>query len=99
MFAWWMSGILMGLTLMDAGTTQWLLDHGATEINPLMAALLMHGLWVFWVAKVGIGALICLVLRAAWQRDRRRGLIVFSIAGFIMAGIVLVNLTQVAQVR
>jgi len=43
--------LIIFLSIIDAGLTLFLLDKGATEINPVMAYFLTHGPIVFFLAK------------------------------------------------
>lgn len=43
--------LILGFSLTDAFLTLWLVDRGATEINPVMAYFLSHGPVVFIGAK------------------------------------------------
>jgi hypothetical protein len=72
------TGIMM-LSCLDAFLTLQLLDRGAIEINPFMAAVINHGTLTFAASKmlltsIGILALVFLA-RAPFMRRFRTGLI------------------------
>lgn len=56
-------GILF-LCVLDAFLTLYLLNHGAYEINPLMALMLDHGPYAFFIFKYGLTiiAAFCLLM-------------------------------------
>ena len=43
--------LILGLSVLDAMLTLWLLECGAQELNPIMAYFLSFGPYVFFVAK------------------------------------------------
>ena len=63
--------LIMGLSVVDALLTLLLLDHGAVELNPVMAYFLNRGPLVFMTAKYLLttaGVLIVLILNQAFIR-------------------------------
>ncbi len=56
----WIVGAGITLNAVDLGSTLWALDHGAQELNPIVAQVI-H-LPAFWVAKLVIISLIFLYL-------------------------------------
>ncbi len=64
--------VLVGLSLLDAGFTLWLLERGATEANPVMRAALHLGNPAFVVIKsvVTILAVGFLCLHKNWPLGR-----------------------------
>lgn len=80
------TGIMM-LSCFDAFLTLQLLDRGAIEINPVMAAVINQGTLTFAVTKMlltGIGILALVFLaRATFMRRFRTGLILtFFFSGY-----------------
>ena len=64
--------VLVGLSLLDAGFTLWLLDRGATEANPVMRAALHVGNPAFVAIKAVITVLAVgfLCLHKNWPLGR-----------------------------
>lgn len=76
--------ILAALQLLDCGTTCVAYTLGGTELNPLMAALLAEGLWVFVAFKL-LGAALAI---SFLHRERPR---VVWLVNALMAVVVLNN--------
>jgi len=74
--------VLVGLSLLDAGFTLWLLARGATEANPVMQATLHLGAPAFVVIKtlVTILAVGFLCLHKNWPLGRV--CLVLALAGY-----------------
>ena len=64
--------VFLLLNLADALITMWALKHGYHELNPVMKAVMAHGLWAFFVAKMGLASWI------AWKVPRRSMVLPFG---------------------
>ncbi|HVP68492.1 MAG TPA: DUF5658 family protein [Anaeromyxobacteraceae bacterium] len=54
--------LFVGLNAVDAGTTAYLVMHGATEVNPVMAQLIGTGIGTFVTLKVSLSMLLAALL-------------------------------------
>lgn len=58
-------------TLTDYWTTAWAIPRGATECNPMMAALIAnHGIVYVLYAKIVVVGIVCLMLWLMYEFDR-----------------------------
>ncbi len=80
------------LNVLDAFLTLLAIDNGATELNPIMRALLAQPEWVFWSSKISwtlVFTLALIIAAGKWLNPVKRILTVLVI---ITAGICLLNL-------
>lgn len=81
---------VIGLSIIDAVLTLYLIGHGAAEINPVMASFLEHGISAFFIAKYTLtgASLILLVIyrnvRLFNGRLRAVALFWFVVAAFLL---------------
>ena len=54
--------LFVALNAVDAGTTAYLVMHGASEVNPVMAQLLAAGIGTFVTMKVSLSMLLAALL-------------------------------------
>jgi hypothetical protein len=76
------------LSIVDAFLTLQLLANGADEINPVMAALLFHGVAAFTASKIGVTclcvvALVCLSSHRFMRLVRVEAMLYVVLAGYV----------------
>jgi len=54
--------LFVALNAVDAGTTAYLVAHGAVEVNPVMAHLISAGMTTFVLLKVSVSMLLAVFL-------------------------------------
>lgn len=96
MALWMLAGFLL-LTVLDVGTTLACLSRGATEGNPLMRQLLIHGELTFWIAKLSVAAVAVVILETAYLRNRRLGFRIITGVYLFQALVVLNNLAVIER--
>lgn len=97
MALWMLAGFLV-LSALDAGLTLYLMEHGAKEANPLMAAVIEHGPAWFWSVKMSLALLCVVILEAAYLCSRRSGFRVITAVYFFQVAVVIWNLNLVRMV-
>jgi len=80
------------LNALDAYLTLLAIDNGATELNPIMRALLAQPEWVFWSSKISwtlVFTLALIIAARKWLTPVKR---ILTLLVIITAGICLFNL-------
>lgn len=66
---WLMAAALLGLNLLDVLVTKWILQHGGTEMNPVMRPLI-HDTAAPLVVKLLVATLVGVLLLASPRHSR-----------------------------
>ena len=90
-----LSAAFVGLQATDAFLTMWAVNHGFTEVNPIMAPI--AGTWVSPVVKIVPAIIVGIViarLTRRWPRIRNVASVGMGVAVVFMVGILTSNLLE-----
>lgn len=77
--------IMCVLNLLDLATTLYITSHGGIELNPLMAFLISHDLFLWVKLVVGSGCCIWLEWQSKYHQSAKTGKIIVCIYYMLIA--------------